>query len=108
MKHPLAAKSPLATDRPLAADQPLAAKSSRVAKSPLAAVGPSLLLLLTALIWGSAFVAQRLGMEHVGPFAFLSSRNLLGFLALLPVIAWRRRHLGADPLAGGVRALAVG
>lgn len=114
MKHPLAANSPLAADRPLAAksplatDRPLAADQPLAAKSPLAAVGPSLLLLLTALIWGSAFVAQRLGMEHVGPFAFLSSRNLLGFLALLPVIAWRRRHLGADPLAGGVRALAVG
>jgi len=28
------------------------------------------LLLLTALIWGFAFVAQRVGMEYVGPFTF--------------------------------------
>lgn len=46
------------------------------------------LLLLTALIWGAAFVAQRLGMEHVGPFTFNGVRFLLGALALQPLI-WR-------------------
>ena len=69
-------------------------------------VVPSLLLLLTAVIWGAAFVAQRLGMDHVGPWAFGVARNLLGFLALLPVIAWRRRALGLRPAKGGFRALA--
>ncbi|MBQ3809879.1 MAG: EamA family transporter, partial [Kiritimatiellae bacterium] len=56
----------------------------------MSSLGPSLLLLLTAVIWGAAFVAQRLGMDHVGPFAFTVSRNLLGVLALAPVLAWRR------------------
>ena len=44
------------------------------------------LLLLTALIWGSAFVAQRVGMEHVGPFTFNGVRFTLGALALLPLV----------------------
>ena len=36
------------------------------------------LLLLTAVIWGMAFVAQRLGMEHVGPFTYNAVRFALG------------------------------
>ncbi len=43
------------------------------------------LLLLTALIWGTAFVAQRAGMEHVGPFTFNGVRFALGALVLLPL-----------------------
>lgn len=50
-----------------------------------------LLLLLTATIWGVAFVAQSVGMEHVGPFTFNFVRNLLGCLVLLPVI-WFQEH----------------
>ena len=34
-------------------------------------------LLLAAIIWGFAFVAQTVGMDHVGPFTFQSSRYLL-------------------------------
>lgn len=45
-------------------------------------------LLLTALIWGLSFVAQREGMEHIGPFTFNAVRSFLGGLSLLPVIAW--------------------
>jgi drug/metabolite transporter (DMT)-like permease len=45
-----------------------------------------LLLLLTAVIWGFAFVAQRLGMDHVGPFTFNAIRFALGSLSLLPVL----------------------
>ena len=45
-----------------------------------------LMLALTALIWGSAFVAQSVGMEHVGPFTFNCVRSALAALALLPVI----------------------
>lgn len=44
------------------------------------------LLLLTAFIWGSAFVAQSIGMEHIGPFTFNALRSLLGSLVLMPVI----------------------
>ena len=50
-----------------------------------------LLLLLTAAIWGFAFVGQRLGMGHVGPFAFNATRFLIGALVLLPVMAVSRR-----------------
>ncbi|MCP5157966.1 MAG: DMT family transporter [Gammaproteobacteria bacterium] len=50
-----------------------------------------LLLLLTALIWGSAFVAQRIGMEHVGPFTYNAVRFLLGALSLLPLLLIQRR-----------------
>lgn len=46
----------------------------------------SLLLVLTAFIWGSAFVAQSTGAEYVGPFTFICLRNVLGAVVLLPVI----------------------
>ena len=45
-----------------------------------------LLLTITALIWGAAFVAQSVGMDYVEPFTFNGVRNLLGALVLLPVI----------------------
>ncbi len=45
-----------------------------------------LLLLLVALIWGLGFVAQRAGMEHIGPYAFNGIRFLLGGLCLLPLV----------------------
>lgn len=48
------------------------------------------LLLLAAIIWGFAFVAQRIGMQHVGPFLFNAVRFTLGSLVLVPVIRWRR------------------
>ena len=44
-----------------------------------------LLLLLTALIWGTAFVAQSVGMDHLGPCAFTAVRNYIGCVAL-PVV----------------------
>ena len=46
----------------------------------------NLMLLLTALIWGSSFVAQRAGMEYIGPFTFNVLRSLIGGLTLIPVI----------------------
>ncbi len=49
------------------------------------------LMLLTAVIWGFAFVAQRAGMEYVGPFIFNGVRFGLGSLALLPIILIRIR-----------------
>ncbi len=47
----------------------------------------NLLLLLTALIWGTSFIAQSVGMETVSPSAFTAVRCMLGTLVLLPVIA---------------------
>lgn len=46
----------------------------------------SLILLLTATIWGVAFVAQSVGMDHVGPFTFLAVRSYIGAIVLLPCI----------------------
>ena len=78
----------------------------------------NLLLLLTAVIWGFAFVAQRSGMAHVGPFTFNAIRFLIGGLALLPLmlIFDRRRAAAKVPvvaisnralLRGGMLAGAV-
>ena len=46
----------------------------------------SLILLLTATIWGIAFVAQSEGGEAVGPLTFNATRNIIGSLVLIPVI----------------------
>ena len=43
----------------------------------------SLLLVLATLIWGSTFVAQSTGMDHIGPFTFLAIRNIMGAVFLL-------------------------
>ena len=45
-----------------------------------------LMLLLTAAIWGFAFVAQRVGMQYLGAFTFTGIRFVIGSLSLLPVI----------------------
>ncbi len=50
-----------------------------------------LLLLLTAALWGFAFVAQRVGMDFMGPLTFNGIRFLLGGASLLPLIYLRRR-----------------
>jgi drug/metabolite transporter (DMT)-like permease len=50
-----------------------------------------LLFLLSAVIWGFAFVAQRMGMDHVGPFTFNGIRFFLGAMVLLPVIHSQRK-----------------
>ncbi len=54
------------------------------------AKGP-LLLLVTAILWGMAFVAQTTAANDVGPFTFNASRNFIGALFLSGVIAFRRR-----------------
>lgn len=55
------------------------------------------LLLLTAVIWGSAFVAQRVGMDHVGPFTFNGVRFTLGALVLLPLVVRRKPLAPPEP-----------
>jgi drug/metabolite transporter (DMT)-like permease len=70
------------------------------------------LLLLTAAIWGFAFVAQRQGMASIGPFAFNGVRFALGAASLLPLIAARKRSSAAhrvsaqsaDGVAQGISA----
>lgn len=51
-----------------------------------------LMLLLAALIWGSAFVAQSVGADLVEPFTFLMARSVLGALTLIPLVLVRRRR----------------
>ena len=51
-------------------------------------MGVDFLLLLTAAIWGFAFVAQRIGMASVGPFTFNAIRFLLGGLSLIPLAVY--------------------
>jgi drug/metabolite transporter (DMT)-like permease len=55
------------------------------------AVKADLLLLLTAAIWGLAFVAQRVGMDYVGPFTYNAVRFAVGSLSLLPLILLSRK-----------------
>jgi drug/metabolite transporter (DMT)-like permease len=52
----------------------------------------NLLLILTALIWGVAFVAQSAGMDYVGPYTFLCTRSILGGVVLLPIIHFTGRN----------------
>ena len=47
----------------------------------------SLLLLLGSVVWGAAFVAQRVGMDHLGPFSFNGIRMLLAGVVMIPVTA---------------------
>ncbi len=61
----------------------------------------NLLLMLTAIIWGFAFVAQRAGMEHVGPFTFNGIRFLLGCVTLLPLLYFQGKTVNRKGLAGG-------
>ena len=58
----------------------------------------SLILLLTATIWGVAFVAQSVGMEYIGPFTFNAIRCVLGGMVLIPVILvlQKKKETGAE------------
>lgn len=53
------------------------------------------MLLLTAFIWGTAFVAQSVGMDYLGPFSFNGIRCLIGAVALLPCI-WFLNRMNKD------------
>lgn len=68
-------------------------------------------LLLTAFIWGTAFVAQSVGMDYLEPFTFNGVRCLIGALALLPCIWFlnrgktkeeKQKTSGADLWKGGI------
>ena len=62
-----------------------------------------LLLLLTSFIWGTAFVAQRKGMEYIGPFTFNGIRCFIGAAFLVPLIIittkYARKMSPEDPAA---------
>jgi drug/metabolite transporter (DMT)-like permease len=60
----------------------------------------NLLLLLTSVIWGFGFIAQRLGMDHIGPYSFNVFRFLLGALSLLPLVYFLGKKKAGQPKAG--------
>lgn len=55
------------------------------------ALRADILMLITAMIWGSGFVAQRVGMDHLGPFMFTGLRFALGAIVLLPLLLHQGR-----------------
>ena len=55
----------------------------------------NLLLLLTAAIWGFAFVAQRVGATYLGPFTFNGIRFALGGLSLIPLLLFSLKNAPA-------------
>ena len=76
----------------------------------------TIFLLITALIWGSAFVAQSIGMDYIGPFTFSAARDVVAIIVLMPVILlftdkrgdgtyppiWQQLKPDAITLTGGV------
>lgn len=68
----------------------------------------NLLLLLTAGIWGFAFVAQRVGMEFVGPFTFNGVRFALGACSLIPLILfYKKSSQEKENRDGGLKSAAA-
>ncbi len=66
------------------------------------------MLFLTAFIWGTAFVAQSVGLDYLGPFTFNGVRSLIGGVALLPCIWILHRMNGKSGNEGGVKELLIG
>lgn len=64
-------------------------------------MGP-LLLILTTFIWGTAFLAQKVGASSLGPFAMTVYRNLLGGAFLTGLILLRRTPVTRRPVLSGV------
>ena len=54
----------------------------------------NVLPVIAAMIWGAAFLAQRLGAEHMGPFTFNAARSVIAFVFLLGLCLIRRRVRG--------------
>ncbi len=53
------------------------------------------LLFLTAMIWGSGFIGQKLGMDHVSPYTFTFMRTFIGGVFLIPVVIFIRKRATA-------------
>ncbi|CAI8914439.1 DMT family transporter [Pseudomonas sp. IT-P176] len=79
------------------------------------ALRADVLMLITAIIWGSGFVAQTSGMDHIGPFLYSGLRFALGSLCLLPlVLRGSRQNSHHEPfltrgllIGGGLMGLAL-
>ncbi len=71
----------------------------------------NLLMCCAALVWGVTFVAQKTGMETIGPMAFTFSRYLVGALALLPLALFEARKVNLRQSTGSdikIRLGAIG
>ncbi len=71
----------------------------------------NLILLLVAMIWGSSFVAQSVGMDSIGPLTFNGIRTLLGGIVLLPLVVWinaRKPNPSPDHPTESARDLWIG
>ena len=75
-------------------------------------VRQNVLPLVTAMIWGTAFVAQSVGAEYMGPFTFNTARAVIAFVFLLGLCglraAWRRSRGETPAPAGSRRDLILG
>lgn len=68
-----------------------------------------MILFMTAAIWGFAFVAQSVGMDYVGPYTFVTARNVVALAVLLPwVAAARRQRKKGGKRRSGRRSLIYG
>lgn len=56
----------------------------------------SIMLLTTSVIWGLAFIAQRVGMDYIGPFTFNTMRSFIGGLCLVICIYVINKKMGAN------------
>lgn len=71
----------------------------------------SLMLFMAAFIWGTAFVAQSVGMDYLGPLSFNGARFLLGSIVLVPVICLGRGRSGRkkeEKQKGSLKTTAAG
>lgn len=66
------------------------------------------ILILTAFIWGMAFVAQSVGMDYLGPFTFNGVRSVIGGIVLLPCIALLQKINGKPEEEGDKKTLISG
>lgn len=67
----------------------------------------NMLLMLTAAIWGFAFVVQRVGMQYMGAFAFNGVRFALGSISLVPLIIYFKNKKAAEQLEDAPPASAL-
>ena len=71
-----------------------------------AQLGNSLLLLLTAIIWGSAFVAQSVAQDYIESFTIICTRSIIGGMVLIPVIfvlgKWKKGFATKTEWIGGI------
>jgi len=67
----------------------------------------TLLLVITTVLWGFAFVAQKTAMAEMGPFTFSAVRYLLATLIVLPLVVWECRRVRPKISAADWRRIAV-